>query len=195
MFRERSGAAALSGRDLPADQTLAALAQRQRPRPACTRSPGRSRRSGWTSLRATAYLDILNDVAAQDRIAYGLLSPDDDAPDDDAPDDDEAPDAPGIPDAAVGRGGSDCPCDECDGRCAPPDDATSPTTTNPAPANRNLVTTARAPANRVTAAPAGAARETAASHPVAAVPAGTRGRAPAALARAADRGGPPAGHR
>ena len=84
MFRERSGAAALSGRDLPADQTLAALAHVN----ARARVYKESRafpKEGMDRLRATAYLDILNDVAAEDRIAYGRLSPDDDAPDDDAP--------------------------------------------------------------------------------------------------------------
>ena len=55
-------------------------------------------------LRATAYLDILNDISAEDRIAYGRLSPDD------APADDDAtrrparrPTAPDAPDA--GRSG------------------------------------------------------------------------------------------
>ena len=44
---------------------------------------------GMDRLRATAYLDILNEISAEDRIAYGRLNPDDAqtdaARDDDAP--------------------------------------------------------------------------------------------------------------
>jgi len=79
-------------------------------------------------LRATAYLDILGDIAARDRIAYGRLSPEDpigDAPTGDAPGGD-APDVPDAADDTAGLGGSDCPCDQCDGRCAPPDDSNFP---------------------------------------------------------------------
>jgi Domain of unknown function (DUF222) len=127
MFRERSGTAALSGRDLPTDQTLAAFAH-VNARAQVYRESGAFPEEGMDRLRATAYLDILNDIAAEDRIAYGRLSTDD------APDDGDAPDAPDAPDAGADRdgvdassaeaglGGSDCPCDECDGRCAPPDD-------------------------------------------------------------------------
>jgi hypothetical protein len=127
MFRERSGTAALSGRDLPTDQTLAALAHvsaRARVYEESGAFPG----EGMDRLRATAYLDILNDVSAEDRIAYGRLSSDNDAPDGDAPDGDapdgDAPDGdtPDTSDVGDGLGGSDCPCDECDGRCAPPND-------------------------------------------------------------------------
>ena len=135
MFREQSGAAALSGRDLPADETLAALA-RVNARAGVYQESGAFPQEGMDRLRATAYLDILNEVAAEDRIAYGRLSPDDaptdaDAPDDgDAPDDDDlddrAPEGPDAPEAEAGLGGSDCPCGECDGRCAPPDDSHFP---------------------------------------------------------------------
>jgi hypothetical protein len=48
MFREDSGAAALSGRDLPTGQTLAAHAQ-VCAAPGSTRTPARSVTSGWTS--------------------------------------------------------------------------------------------------------------------------------------------------
>jgi hypothetical protein len=153
MFRERSGTAALSGRDLPTDQTLAALAH-VNARAQAYKESGAFPEEGMDRLRAAAYLDILNDIAAEDRIAYGRLSPDDDAPDDDAPDDGDdgdgddggdggggdacgaadaepAPDVDGdgedgAPDGAPGLGGSDCPCEECDGRCAPPDDSNLP---------------------------------------------------------------------
>ena len=85
MFRERSGAAALSGRDLPADQTLAAFAH-VNARAGVYKESGVFPEEGMDRLRATAYLDILNDISAEDRIAYGRLNPDD-APTDDARDD------------------------------------------------------------------------------------------------------------
>ena len=137
MFRELSGAAGLSGRDLPADQTLAAFAHlnaRARQYQDSGAFPGER----IDRLRATAYLDILNGFTADDRIAYGRLSPDDPDPDldhdgaleealdGDGPDGDgPGGDGPvGAEDLAEGPGcgGSDCPCDECDGRCTPPDD-------------------------------------------------------------------------
>ncbi len=160
MFREQSGAAALSGRDLATDQTLAAYANldaRARQYKDSGAFPGER----IDRLRATAFLDILNGVTADERIACGRLSPDDPGPDDPGPDDpgpddpgpdgagpdgpgpdgpgpdDPAPDdhgpevppgddAPGPrpgPGGEPGLGGSDCPCSECDGSCAPPDDA------------------------------------------------------------------------
>jgi Domain of unknown function (DUF222) len=173
MFREQSGTAALSGRDLPTDQTLAAYANldaRARQYKDCGEFPGER----IDRLRATAFLDLLNGISADQRIAYGHLSPDDPGPgpgvgpDDNGPDDngpdnassgsgpddngpDDAPDnagadrpgpgsdgggpsagrsgAPGpCPGAGgeAGLGGSDCPCSECDGSCAPPDDGDLP---------------------------------------------------------------------
>ena len=126
MFREPSGAAALSGRDLPADETLAAFAH-VNARARVYKESGAFPEEGMDRLRATAYLDILNEIAAADRLAYGRLIPetaptDGDAPDGDAPDGD----TPDAPDSEAGRGGSDCPCNECDGRCAPPDDSDFP---------------------------------------------------------------------
>ena len=124
MFRERSGTAGLSGRDLPTDQTLAAYANldaRARRYQDCGAFPGER----IDRLRATAFLDLLNGISADQRIAYGHLSPDDTSPspspgpDDPGPADHGShgpgPDGPGL-------GGSDCPCSECDGSCAPPDD-------------------------------------------------------------------------
>ena len=135
MFREPSGTAALSGRDLPADETLAAFAH-VNARAQVYKESGAFPEEGMDRLRATAYLDILNEIAAEDRIAYGRLSPHD------APDRDDVPDAPDAGadldgdgmrrrprtslDDAAGLGGSGCPCDECDGRCAPPDDSPFP---------------------------------------------------------------------
>ncbi len=75
MFREDSGAAALSGRDLPADQTLAAHAH------VCARaqqykdSGAFPADAGMDQYRATAYLDLLNSKPAEERIASGQLEP------------------------------------------------------------------------------------------------------------------------
>jgi hypothetical protein len=81
MFREESGAAGLSGRDMPTDQTLAAHAS------VCARAqvyaesgvfPAGTRMDQY---RVTAYLDLLNGVAAHVRIASGLLPGDGSAAD------------------------------------------------------------------------------------------------------------------
>ena len=74
MFREPAGTAALAGRDLPADETLAAFA-RVSARAQVYKESGAFRGEGMDRLRATAYLDILNEIAAADRIAYGRLIP------------------------------------------------------------------------------------------------------------------------
>jgi hypothetical protein len=105
MFREESGAAGLSGRDLPTDQTLAAMAS------VCARAqeyedsgvfPADTR---MDQFRVAAYLDLLNCITAETRIAAGQLvtvtrpagderdpdrsGPDDDRPDSDGPADEE----------------------------------------------------------------------------------------------------------
>jgi hypothetical protein len=73
MFREESGAAALAGRDMPTDQALAANAN------VCARAlvykesgvfPDGTRMDHY---RAAAFLDLLNGVSADTRIATGLL--------------------------------------------------------------------------------------------------------------------------
>jgi hypothetical protein len=157
MFRERSGAAALSGRDLATDQTLAAYASIDA-RARLYRDSGAFPGERIDRLRATAFTDILNGISASDRIACERLGPDDTGPGDAGPDsgpDDSGPDdAPGgggadgrgpRPDGGglgagrsgapgqrpgsggePGLGGSDCPCSECDGSCAPPDDGDPP---------------------------------------------------------------------
>jgi hypothetical protein len=107
--RGQSGAANLSGYDLPTDETLAAHAQ------VCARA-GVYKDSGafpdvrMDQLRARAYLDLLNDITAEARIAAGqpdtgLCAPGEYAPGDpgaDVPDtgesDADGPDADG-PDA------------------------------------------------------------------------------------------------
>ena len=123
MFRESSGAAVLSGRDLPVGETLAAYASLDA-RARLYQESGAFPGERLDRLRAAAYLDILNGISAADRIACGHLSSDP-APDTDpgdAPDpaDSGAPGDGGLGDGP-GSGGSDCPCDECDGHCAPPD--------------------------------------------------------------------------
>src|SRR5579863_6552407 len=82
MFRERSGTAGLSGRDLPTSDALAADANITA-RAELYRDSGAFPRERIDRFRATAYLDLLNNVAADTRIAYGRLSEDADVPDED----------------------------------------------------------------------------------------------------------------
>jgi hypothetical protein len=94
MFREQSGAAALSGRDLPPDETLAAYAN-VTARAARYKDSGAFLNARMDQLRVTAYLDLINGVTADARIAHGHLStgaPDPGAPD---PGDTEPPSGPG----------------------------------------------------------------------------------------------------
>ena len=75
MFREQDGTAGLSGRDLPVDETLAAYANldaRAKQYKDCGAFPGER----IDRLRAAAYLDILNGISADDRIACGHLGSD-----------------------------------------------------------------------------------------------------------------------
>ena len=73
LFREESGAVALSGRDLPTDQTLAAHAS------VCARAQEYKDSGAFADdtrmdqLRVAAYLDLLNDIPAAARIASGRL--------------------------------------------------------------------------------------------------------------------------
>jgi Domain of unknown function (DUF222) len=75
MYREQSGAAALSGRDLPTDETLAAYAN-VAARAAEYRDSGAFPDARMDQLRATAYLDLINGLTANTRIAHGHLSTD-----------------------------------------------------------------------------------------------------------------------
>ena len=118
--RERSGAASLSGCDLPPAESLAAHAA------TCARAElykGSGAFPGvfMDQLRAMAYLDLINEISAEARIAAGPPDVGLGAPGESAFRDEPEPDDPGAP-APDGSGGSDCPCAECDGRCAPPDD-------------------------------------------------------------------------
>ena len=75
MYREQSGAAALSGRDLPTDETLAAYAN-VAARAAEYKDSGAFPDARMDQLRATAYLDLINGRTADMRIADGHLSAD-----------------------------------------------------------------------------------------------------------------------
>ena len=75
MFREQSGAAGLSGRDLPADETLTAYANLDA-RAAQYKDSGAFPGALMDQLRATAYLDLINGRSAESRIAQGNLSAD-----------------------------------------------------------------------------------------------------------------------
>ena len=122
--RERSGAASLSGFELPPAETLAAHAA------ACARAQVYKDSGAFPSVltdqfRAMAYLDLLNNIPAEARIAAGPPKEGLGAPGEAAFRDEPEPDDPGAP-APAGSGGSDCPCNECDGRCAPPDEGDGP---------------------------------------------------------------------
>jgi hypothetical protein len=122
--RERSGAASLSGCDLPPAETLAAHAA------TCARAQVYQDSGAFPGVlmdqfRAMAYLDLMNEISAEARIAAGPPKEGLGAPGEAAFQDEPEPDDPG--DAAPdGSGGSDCPCRECDGRCAPPADDGGP---------------------------------------------------------------------
>ena len=118
--RERSGAASLYGCDLPPAETLAAHAA------TCARARVYQDSGAFPGVlmdqfRAMAYLDLMNEVSAEARIAAGPPEVGLGAPGEAAFRDEPEPDDPGAP-AREASGGSDCPCDECDGRCAPPAD-------------------------------------------------------------------------
>jgi Domain of unknown function (DUF222) len=141
MFREESGAAGLSGRDLPTDQTLAAHAS------VCARA-GQYQDSGvfpdetrMDQYRVAAYLDLLNGISAEARIASGQLTTAETRPGDGEADpgfDDSGPDGSG-PDAP----GPDGPGSDGPGRPGPddpaPDDPSSNGGDNPAPRLADLV--------------------------------------------------------
>ena len=72
LFRESSGTAALCGRDLPPDETLAAY-EHVNARAAEYRESGAFGDARMDEYRATAYCDLLNGVPAWERIAFGRL--------------------------------------------------------------------------------------------------------------------------
>ncbi|HET9081927.1 MAG TPA: DUF222 domain-containing protein, partial [Trebonia sp.] len=80
MFREQSGAAALSGRDLPTGQTLAAYAN-VTARATEYKDSGAFPGARMGQFLSTAYLDLINGMTADARIALGYLSTDPPDPD------------------------------------------------------------------------------------------------------------------
>jgi Domain of unknown function (DUF222) len=122
--RERSGAASLLGCDLPPAETLAAHAA------TCARAQVYKDSGAFPGVlmdqfRAMAYLDLMNEISAEARIAEGPPKVGLGAPGEAAFRDEPEPDDPG-PAAPDGSGGSDCPCRECDGKCPSPDDGDDP---------------------------------------------------------------------
>ena len=80
LFREQSGAAALCGRGLPPDETLAADAN-VTARATEYKNSGAFPGTRMDQLRATAYLDLIEGRTADARIALGYLSTDLQEPD------------------------------------------------------------------------------------------------------------------
>ena len=124
-FREQAGTAGLSGRDLPPDEALAAMAT-VNARADQYKESGVFGDTPMDVLRARAYLDLINGLPAADRVAIAEQHDDDaqawaaacassgfqaESASDDA--------HPG-PEARANPG--DCPCAECDGSCVTPDD-------------------------------------------------------------------------
>jgi hypothetical protein len=124
MYREQSGAAALCGRDLPTDETLAAYGN-VTARATEYKDSGAFPDARMDRLRSAAYLDLINGVTADARIALGHLSTDsqptetapdaaagavkpgdDGDPDDGEPGDAEPPDGNGPGGNSSGFGGS-----------------------------------------------------------------------------------------
>jgi len=75
MFREQSGAAALCGRDLPPDETLAAYAN-VTARAEVYKGSGVFPSAPMDQFRAAAYIDLIRGMTADARIALGYLSTD-----------------------------------------------------------------------------------------------------------------------
>ena len=74
MTREQSGAAALSGRDLPTDQALAAHASICARAQAYKDSGAFPEDTRMDQYRAAAYLDLINGITTETRIASGQLT-------------------------------------------------------------------------------------------------------------------------
>jgi Domain of unknown function (DUF222) len=136
-FREQAGTAALSGRDLPPDEALAAMANVSA-RAEEYKESGEFGDTPMDVLRAQAYLDLINGVTAAARIAaaeeqaraadvpaWARPGPaaregEQDPGARDATEPGET--APGATDAREPGAPRDCPCAECDGSCLADDD-------------------------------------------------------------------------
>jgi hypothetical protein len=101
LWREQSGAAALAGFDLPTDEALAAHAN-VAARAEQYKNSGAFPGEKLDQLRAMGYLDLLNGVTAEVRIARARAKAQADAPAGTAH---PAPDAAGAPDEDRGSGG------------------------------------------------------------------------------------------
>ena len=114
-FREQAGTAGLSGRDLPPDEALAAMAnvnaraEEYKESEAFDDTP-------MDVLRAHAYLDLINGMPAAMRIAAATAEQQDDAA--------TQTENPSPPPARpwIQPRQFDCPCSECDGTCVPHED-------------------------------------------------------------------------
>jgi hypothetical protein len=136
LFREESGAAGLSGRDLPTDQALAAHANVSTRAAQYKDSGAFGRDTRMDQFRVAAYLDLLNGITAAARIASGrLVTVARTGP----PAGEETGEVTGegtdvetsegtgagnrtastadCPSGAPGAGGPACACRECDGSC------------------------------------------------------------------------------
>ena len=100
-FREQAGTAGLSGRDLPPDEALAAMAN-VNARAEEYKESGAFADTPMDVLRAHAYLDLINGMPAAMRIAAAEQQDD-------------------LTDSAPSDSG-DCPCSECDGSCVTHED-------------------------------------------------------------------------
>jgi Domain of unknown function (DUF222) len=123
-FREQAGTAGLSGRDLPPDEALAAM-ESVNARAEEYIESGAFGDTPMDVLRACAFLDLINGVPADGRIAAAEQP--DDGPGPDAPDagrpDPVSPNPPGPRESGSGQADPrDCPCAECDGSCLTDDD-------------------------------------------------------------------------
>jgi hypothetical protein len=106
---------------MPTDQTLAAHAS------VCARAQEYKESGAFgddvrmDQCRVAAYLDMLNGITRDVRIASGVLPgtrPSDEPPTDEPPADEPPADEPGACGPCPGEG--DCSCRECDGSCSPP---------------------------------------------------------------------------
>jgi Domain of unknown function (DUF222) len=133
-FREQAGTAGLSGRDLPPDEALAAM-ESVNARAEEYIESGAFGDTPMDVLRACAFLDLINGIPADGRIAaaerpgdspgssdHAAASPSPGAPDGGRPDP-VFPNPPGAREGGSGQAGPrDCPCAECDGSCLTDDD-------------------------------------------------------------------------
>jgi hypothetical protein len=117
-FREKAGTAGLSGRDLPPDDALAAMAN-VNARAEEYKESGAFGDTPMDVLRACAYLDLINGLSASERIAITERQ-DDDAAEACAAADAGAGHEPAVDDPDSDA--DDCPCSECDGSCVTHDD-------------------------------------------------------------------------